>query len=316
MRVSKLKSELNVKAVTKLTGLNEHTLRAWERRYKAVNPKRGGNGRRVYSTDDVERLRLLVQLQDSGHGIGHIASLENAELKYLLTQSAGISGATTPEHEGLAPTLQAIEHALRTYDLHRIHLELNRARHRFGARMFALQIVAPIMGIIGRLVFSEEMSIAQEHALSAIVKCHLSALLYNIHHETKLDPGAPSFAISTMEGDIHDIGIMVSSVICASHGIPCHYLGPNMPPQPLAEACAALHVSHVLIGKAQLPPGYLAITEDLYVNTLLQRLPKKVELWLGGAFQLDLNKVSDPARIKFVQSLTMFDQWIDGMALV
>src|SRR5687768_13191910 len=76
--------DLNVKTVTKLTGLNEHTLRAWERRYSAVLPKRADNGRRVYTREHVDRLRLLVQLQERGYAIGQIAGLDNSVLKTMV----------------------------------------------------------------------------------------------------------------------------------------------------------------------------------------------------------------------------------------
>ena len=74
----------SVKAMTRLTGLNEHTLRAWERRYGAVIPKRGDNGRRVYSRQDVEKLRNISALVDRGFAIGRIAKLSDLELAQLL----------------------------------------------------------------------------------------------------------------------------------------------------------------------------------------------------------------------------------------
>ena len=44
--------------VSTLTGLDAHTIRAWERRYGAVTPERSPGGTRRYSAQDVARLRL------------------------------------------------------------------------------------------------------------------------------------------------------------------------------------------------------------------------------------------------------------------
>src|SRR6187401_688956 len=49
-----------IRAVSRLTGIGIDTLRAWERRYRAVEPVRDRRGR-MYSDEDVARLRLLNQ---------------------------------------------------------------------------------------------------------------------------------------------------------------------------------------------------------------------------------------------------------------
>ena len=60
-------------AVAKLTGLTDHTIRVWERRYSAVLAQRAPNGRRMYSPADVEKLALLKRLTEQGLSIGQIA---------------------------------------------------------------------------------------------------------------------------------------------------------------------------------------------------------------------------------------------------
>lgn len=51
------------------------TLRIWERRYGVVAPPKTPSGQRLYSDDDVQRIRLLKTLVNQGHAIGSIASL-------------------------------------------------------------------------------------------------------------------------------------------------------------------------------------------------------------------------------------------------
>ncbi len=68
-------------AVSRITGIGSETLRAWERRYKAVTPQRTPSGDRNYSRDDVAKLLLLKSLVDAGISIGGIAGLDAEELK-------------------------------------------------------------------------------------------------------------------------------------------------------------------------------------------------------------------------------------------
>ena len=83
-------------AVAKLTGLSDHTIRVWERRYQAVVARRAANGRRVYTTADVEKLNLLKLLTDRGLSIGRIAGESRDELKQRLDSVAELSATPAP----------------------------------------------------------------------------------------------------------------------------------------------------------------------------------------------------------------------------
>src|SRR5829696_7924106 len=72
-----------VRLVANLTGLSPHVLRAWERRYGVVAPHRSQGGQRLYSDQDVERLRRLRLLTAKGHSISRIATLSLPELERL-----------------------------------------------------------------------------------------------------------------------------------------------------------------------------------------------------------------------------------------
>ena len=81
MQTSMINDEYKIGAVSKITGIGTETLRAWERRYDAIVPKRSESGDRVYNNDDLAKLFLLKNLSDAGHSIGTIAQLSIHELK-------------------------------------------------------------------------------------------------------------------------------------------------------------------------------------------------------------------------------------------
>ena len=54
-------------AVSQMTGIDEHTLRIWERRYGFPRPERSSGGTRQYTNADVYRLRLIRQALARGH---------------------------------------------------------------------------------------------------------------------------------------------------------------------------------------------------------------------------------------------------------
>ena len=84
-------------AVARITGLTDHTIRVWERRYKAVVARRTGSGHRVYTPAHVEKLGLLKQLTDRGIAIGKIASKSNAALRQAVIEHGQVTTKSLPD---------------------------------------------------------------------------------------------------------------------------------------------------------------------------------------------------------------------------
>src|SRR5579871_2950965 len=85
-----------IKFVAQHTGLSAHTIRAWERRYAALSPERTATNRRLYSTDDMEKLSLLRRAVQAGHNIGQIARLSLSDLQRLLAQNEALEAERVP----------------------------------------------------------------------------------------------------------------------------------------------------------------------------------------------------------------------------
>lgn len=66
---------LPIREVTRLTGINPVTLRAWERRYGLVVPQRSGKGHRLYSHEHVQRIREILRWLNHGVSVGQVKAL-------------------------------------------------------------------------------------------------------------------------------------------------------------------------------------------------------------------------------------------------
>lgn len=64
-----------IREVSRLTGVNTVTLRAWERRYGLITPQRTPKGHRLYSTADIENVRRILQWMDKGVTISQVSDL-------------------------------------------------------------------------------------------------------------------------------------------------------------------------------------------------------------------------------------------------
>ncbi|MHA3734860.1 MerR family transcriptional regulator [Pseudomonas sp. Eth.TT006] len=64
-----------IREVSRLTGVNPVTLRAWERRYGLIEPVRTESGHRLYSMTDIERVRSIVEWIDRGVAVSKIGKI-------------------------------------------------------------------------------------------------------------------------------------------------------------------------------------------------------------------------------------------------
>src|SRR5579883_1587158 len=96
----------NTKAVVHHTGVPAPTLRAWERRYGILSPRRGENDYRLYSERDIMTVTWLRERVESGMTISQaIALLRSLEPAHRKTRR-GKAAAALP-HNGAAPALSA-----------------------------------------------------------------------------------------------------------------------------------------------------------------------------------------------------------------
>lgn len=70
----------SIGAMSRETGIHVSTIRMWEARYGALQPVRTDGGARRYTTNDLERLRLIKLLVDRGHKPSALASRDLDQL--------------------------------------------------------------------------------------------------------------------------------------------------------------------------------------------------------------------------------------------
>jgi DNA-binding transcriptional MerR regulator len=135
-----------IRAAARLAGLSVDTLRAWERRYGAVVPRRGDRGR-VYTDADVSRLIRLARLVGRGHAIGTIAGIDDAGLDGLLgAEAAHRPGPPAAASIDLAPLTAAVAR----YDLDALETALGRYAAVLPPADLVFDIVVPFLHEIGR----------------------------------------------------------------------------------------------------------------------------------------------------------------------
>lgn len=258
-----------IRAVSKITGLSIDTLRAWERRYGAVAPQRGQRGRQ-YGPEQIQRLTLLRDLVRRGHAIGLVATLPDEQLRALLEAPAPARGPAAPSADLLAALLAAISR----FDHLSASEELNRLAATLPPREFVHRIVLPLMREVGERWHSGELTVAQEHLASGILR-NLFGSLLRVYPPR---PNAPTVLLATPAGERHEFGVLAAAMLAAIHGLNPLYLGSDLPASELADAIQRSAASVAVLGVSTFTDQV-----DRELRLLADALPGARELWIGGA---------------------------------
>jgi DNA-binding transcriptional MerR regulator len=303
-----------IKTVTLLTGINEHTLRAWETRYQAVTPDRSETGRRIYSQSHIDRIRTLMALCDKGHPIGSIARLNNKELGHLAAQNIVKQQNFLQRLEPDQGTLDTLISLTMNFNLPHLHAAMHQIMHQQGGIDFILRTVNPFSKALGRLCVEETISIAQEHAVSALIKAVLFELLFSLKYSEKKsarrNTTQTGIMFATMEGDYHELGILSAAAAAKIQGHNCIYIGPNTPPEALAVAANSLGCSNVVLGSVDIHPSLLRHRSDAYIKIFQSMLKNPCTLVFGTSSKPTIESLKDFEHLKIVSSLEEFLTWL------
>ena len=268
-----------IQVVSRRTGLSADVLRAWEKRYGILEPARSDGGRRLYSDDDIEYLRLLKRATAAGRNVGQLAALSRRELTALVREDEAAASAV-PTPPGAAPVRTAVLEralgAMRQLDASTLEATLRRAMIESEAIQFLEGVVVPLLEQVGELWEKGELRPAHEHLASAVVRGVLGEFVGTFSAAAD----APHILVATPTGQRHEFGAMLAAATAAAVGWRVTYLGAELPADEIAAAAKQAGVAAVGLSLVH-PRGDAEVGEQL--RHLRRALAADVVLLVGGS---------------------------------
>lgn len=272
------------------SGLTKLLLHAWERRYGLSPAERTDTGRRFYTTDQVERMRLLKACSDGGYRIGSLVELSTEALTRI--------EEALKARESLAEILSAVQ----ALDSDRLHALLQARADAEDPERFIRATAVPLMREIGTLWEAGQVTVAAEHMATAKMKRVLGKLFDRC-------PPAPSHALrlvaTTPEREEHDIGALVVTVLARLRGWNALFLGASLPADEIADAAHRRGARCVCLSALYGRRAALA----RHLRDLRSELAPGIDIWLGGpAYE----KVACVEGVSYLPDLDAFLQALDA----
>lgn len=300
------------------SGVSSNLIRAWEKRYGAIDPKRTKAQHRLYSDDDIKRLRLLSDVTRAGHRIGNVATMKTKELQKLATSlkdEVAHKGERSPAARpstGLRPELRAkrMRHqcieAVKAFDEPSLEALLKEALTLFGGRGLLQLVVAPLVQETGDLWRNGIITAAHEHFASSVISTFLTA----ISKAYAGDSTAPLIIVATPSGQLHDLGALLVAASAAHLGWRVLYLGVSLPAAEIAGAAIQSHARAVALSLVY-PEDDPNLPAELI--SLKNLMPKEIALVIGGRAMNSYSSTLDQITTLQAKDLNELDSILDDL---
>lgn len=215
-----------IREVSRATGVNPVTLRAWERRYGLIQPTRTDSGHRLYSAADIEAVRSILAWIERGVAVSKVGK--------ILARSQAVRPPVAVDDEAETSEWgeyqEGIRGALAVFDalaLARLYQQMC-ARHSLGT---VLQDVC--------MPLWQELLLRRDEPGQTGEWLFLDAFLRTraLQH---LQPGdrPARVVLAALPGHCRELELLVAGVLLADEHLDVQVFGPGLPLPELALVCA------------------------------------------------------------------------------
>lgn len=213
--------------VETLTGINAHTLRIWERRYNFMKAHRTDTNIRYYSGEQLKTLLNVAILSRNGYRISKIDNMAPSEINTIVSELQ----LQTNNHT-INDNINLLTAAMLTYDEEEFDKIFHRNILRKGILNTVTELIYPFLNNVGVLWGINKISPPQEHFVSNLIRQKIIAATESLPLPLK---SAPTLILFLLEGEDHELGLLLSSYIAKDLGWSVIYLGQRMPSENLKE---------------------------------------------------------------------------------
>lgn len=214
----------NIKQASIRSGVSVPLIRAWERRYGLISPKRTPSGYRLYDDEAIATLVRVRELTETGWSASEAS---RAMLAGEVT-TAPIAMPVEPADDAVMGhrhlLVSRFIDAVTALDISATSTVLDEIFAQGSFESIVDDLLMPALVGMGQAWAEGRLDIAGEHAASAAVQRRLAAL-----YEAAAAPGDPLVVVGLPPGARHELGALAFSVAVRRRGVGVLYLGPDVP---------------------------------------------------------------------------------------
>jgi len=218
--------------VETLTGINAHTLRVWERRYNFLLPLRTESNIRYYTDAQLKDLLNIGILIRNGYRISMIDKMSVSEIHDSVTKI--LMDPSDENHD----RINGLVISMLEMDEEAFNKIFNNSVIDKGLISTITMLIYPFLNLVGGLWITNRAIPAQEHFITNLIRLKILSAI-----ETLPSPStaARRILLFLLEGESHEIGLLIAYYIAKKLGWKVYYLGQNVPSANIKEICGIIN---------------------------------------------------------------------------
>jgi DNA-binding transcriptional MerR regulator/methylmalonyl-CoA mutase cobalamin-binding subunit len=270
-----------IKQASRVTGVSEASLRAWERRYGVVVPHRSESGYRLYDEEDLAAVSTMRRLVNDGWSPAEAAdAVRRGKVPAVLDEVVGREPSEDLYQPHAVTYMERFLSSAAQMDTAGIEesldggLALGSFEHVVDSWLF------PALEALGEGWARGEIDVAGEHAASHAVHRRLSAAFDAAGSRSR----GPAVVVGLPSGSQHDLGALAFATAIRRRGMDVLYLGANVPVSSWEAAVRSREARAAVLSVVtpQDRPAAVAVAERLLSQTPVPTV------CAGGASAADL----------------------------
>jgi MerR family transcriptional regulator, light-induced transcriptional regulator len=256
---------LRIGELSRRTGVSVDLLRAWERRYGLLRPTRTDGGFRLYSGEDLARLRLMQHYLDKGLSAAQAAALVEEAQTAAFDSNPGIPPADVRK------ALTVLHESLERFEDAPADRVLERLLALFAPGAVLRDVVLPYLRGLGDRWACGEATIAQEHFATGFLEAWMLSMARGWGN-----PREHRALLACLPGERHVLGLIAFGLALRDLGWQIIYLGPDTPLTAVERAASSVTPDVVVLTATR-----TAIWDQ--ARDALEDLARRRPLAVGGA---------------------------------
>lgn len=292
--VNNIKTKFSIKDLENFTGIKQHTIRIWEKRYKLLEPSRTDTNIRFYDSDNFIKLLNVNVLYNHGYKISKIAEFSEEE---LLRKTKEL----TTDKALNAIVFNEFKIAMLNFDVAVFNQTYNKLLSYQPFSKIFLEVFVPFLSHIGYLWQYKSIKPVHEHFISNLItqKIHM-----NIERNQTLNwkEADTTFVLFLPMNEIHELGLLYFHYELTLRGHHSIYLGQNI-------AIDEIEDIKTMYDKIQFVSYFTIEPNDISIKAYLKEIQSKLldetehSFWFLGRKAQKFKKIKKYPKIDAFPSL-------------
>lgn len=226
-----------IREVSRLTGVNSVTLRAWERRYGLIRPQRTPKGHRLYAQDDIARIERILQWLNRGVPVSQVVDL--LDQPETVETPAPAAGDWAGQRQQLQTVIEAV-------DLPKLEAMYHQSLALYPLSVAINELWQPVILSLEAKWATHPDDLVRR-TLEAFLRSQVGIRLHYANQATR----GPLLLLSAMPDDPGPLWVLMCALMASEQGYRVQLLDHSLALDDLPQAVARLHASMVLLSSGQ-----------------------------------------------------------------